>query len=128
MIPLVIFKILTTNTDITDIIEHRVYPEQAPQNVRMPFIVYQIDNVIPEPNKDEVSNLDTYSITLVLFGNDYDQLFTLGAHCRTSLDRFKGVIAHTDIDSINYKTTKGGYDNQANVYVLESDYTIREKR
>ncbi len=31
---------LLTSTDLTDLIDTKIYPDQAPQNVAMPYIVY----------------------------------------------------------------------------------------
>lgn len=122
-----IYSLLTESTDVTDIVGNNIYPEVAPQGVEMPFIITAISSVTPEATKTAASKLDTYSVKLIMFGNDIDSLMTLNNKVRVKLDRYRGVEASSDIDYINFKGTESGYDNTANVFIVESDYNIREK-
>ena len=46
-----VYGILSTNTEVTDIVSTRIYPEIAEQEAPVPFIVYQVQNVAPgSPN------------------------------------------------------------------------------
>ena len=125
MIGAAIYSILVNTTAITDIVGQAIYPEIAPQGKEMPFVIYQIDEVIPETTKDGPSCLDTYSINLIVFGKEYDELSLLSQEIRTALDRYRGIVEGVDIDQGNFKGFESGYDTKANVFVQESEYDMR---
>mgnify|MGYP002639966762 CR=1 FL=1 len=127
MISGAIYSILSGNAAVAAIVGTKIYPEIAPQGDAMPFIVYQIQSALPETTKDSTSKLDTYQINIICFGNDYDVLFTLEAAVRTAIDRYKGTVSSTNIDQANFKGMNSGYDETANVFINESEYSIRVK-
>ncbi len=125
MITTAIYTMLMSSTDITDIIGDNLFPQIAPQSASMPFVVYEIDSVTPNTTKDGPSILDEYSINFICFGNDYDVLFTLNTAIRSKLDRYKGTVDTTCFDQVNFKGSNTGYDNKANVNIIESNFNFR---
>ena len=125
MIGKAIYSILTADANITGIVSNRVYPERAPMDVTMPFIVYTISGLDPQTTKD-AHFLDVYSFVIYAASNDYDQLDTLTGYLRTALKRYRGTIGGIKIDQINFKNLDSGFDNEANVNVIELTYELRK--
>ena len=54
-----IYNILSTTTNISDLVGTRIFPNVAPQTTTFPFIIYDVNGVQPNDTKDGASTLDT---------------------------------------------------------------------
>ena len=131
-----IFGILNGDTDVSAIVDDRIYPTRVSQGDAMPAISYSYVDNDPVNDKDGVSKLDTITIDIDMWadggsdtgsGSPYRDLVDLAGKVRTALDRFSGTNSGVVIDSIRFDGQQELYDNEADIHHISQQYSIREK-
>ena len=124
-----VYNILSNNSDVTDLVSTRIYPNVARQSSAFPFLVYQVTGDEPTDTKDVPSVLDTNSVEVICYSESYIQASDLADKVRTALDRTTGTHGGLSIQG----TTFGGYSedfdikgDDEGVYVKSLDFKIRQ--
>jgi hypothetical protein len=124
-----IYGILSATAAVTALVSTRIYPNNVPQNVIMPYISYTIVSTEPTVTKDVISPLDTIRISLDIYSVNYDTSQQIGAAVRKALDGYKGTINLQAVQRITFDGQGDGeYEPELNVYWQNQDYTMRLKR
>jgi hypothetical protein len=124
-----IYGILSATAAVTALVSTRIYPNNVPQNVIMPYISYTIVSTEPTLTKDVISPLDTIRISLDIYSVNYDTSQQIGAAVRKALDGYKGIINSQAVQRITFDGQGDGeYEPELNVYWQNQDYTMRLKR
>jgi len=124
-----IYKLLSTNANVTAIVSTRIYPDMATQDAAYPFIVYSHEDTTPTNTKDGASPLDADNFNVQIFAKTYTQAQDLAAKTRTALDRVRGTYEGVNIDHIyfdNQQSIDMDFDNH--IYAIIQSYIIRVKR
>ena len=117
----IIYNILRVENSITDIVNDRIYPVNAPQSAPMPYIIVETSEVIPHPAKDSAGRIDEYAIDITCFGSKYDEIHTLQKNIKSILNRYR----NSDVDFAYYEGQEDEYDKTANVFIIIAEYKIR---
>ena len=96
-------KLLTDDTEVSELISSRVYAQHAPQKAPVPYIVYSRVSGDHLQHTTAASGLASTSIQLDMFGVTYSQAKDLGEEVRLALDGFSGVVS-TATKTITIKT------------------------
>lgn len=90
MIGLIIAKLLKANTDLVPalVATNNIFPYAANEDTPLPFIVYTIDSIESEYNKDGWAH-DIVSFSVISFSDDYAKLQDIVSEVRTALDFIK---------------------------------------
>ena len=129
MIGKLIYGILSTASNITDIVGTNIYPDITPQNVDYPFVVYTATNSTPVDYKDGQSNLEEINLQIDVYTQNYDTTQNLANLIRNRLDRFVGTVEGVEVQTIKYVSSNSQvYNAELSVYWLSIDFMIKMKR
>jgi len=123
-----VYGILSTNTEITDIVDTRIYPEIAEQEAPVPFIVYQIQNVAPEDTHDGPSTLDEVRIEFLCYDATYNGSAELGDKVRGALDRVQGTYNAVNVQSVQFNDVDTEIIDEPRRYAQVLTFTFRIAR
>ena len=123
-----IYHLLTNATDVTDIVNTRIYPEIAQQDADLPYIVYNVANNEPTDTKPEPSKLDTAQVEVNIYSDSYTECIDLAVAVRAALDRVKGTYAGVNVQSIQYLNEIIDFDEPQRAYNISADYDVRISR
>jgi hypothetical protein len=126
-------NILAGASEVTDIVDSRIYSLQAPQDSSTPYIVITQDGVDPAPTKEAASNIDTGFITIDMYnaaGAAVGTIVTLSEAVRTALDKYSGTIASETIVIVNFanQVTVSDSGSGGDYYQhIAQDYEVRKR-
>jgi len=124
-----IYGILSATAAVTALVSTRIYPNNVPQDVALPFIAYSIVSQEPSITKDVVSALDVIRISLDIYSTNYDTSNQIAAAVRVALDGYKGTINSQVVQRITFDgQSDGEYESELGVYWQNQDYNMRLKR
>jgi hypothetical protein len=114
---------------IKSLVNDRIYPNNVPQDVELPFISYSIVSQEPSITKDVISPLDVIRISLDIYSTNYDTSNQIAAAVRVALDGYKGTINSQVVQRITFDgQSDGEYESELGVYWQNQDYNMRLKR
>ena len=118
-------NILTNDAPVVAITTS-VNPHRVPQGENpYPAITYSRINNEPEDTKDGVSTLDVIRVDVDMWSADYATGKDLADKVRTALDRASGTFNTRVIQSIRFETDREFFDNGAQIYHFNQEYSIR---
>ena len=130
-----IYYILANNTEVSNLVGTRIFPQVAPISTIFPFIIYDIYNDDPTLDKDGPSSLDKYDIRITGYAETYTKVTRIGSAIRTALDRTiqagGAFYADQHFQSSNLVRTNDEFDPDAGkrgVYRQELVFNVREIR
>lgn len=127
-IGLAIRPLLTADSFVQNMINGRVYPEQAPEGAQAPFIVYSIVSNTPSDSKNGTP-IDEAQVEVFSVNTSYANTNELADKVRAALDR-SNIRVDVDegevvVDSIKYTNEVTEVNTEKKMYVAVQDYTIR---
>jgi len=82
MIQADVYKTLSENSNITDIVSSRIYPVNLPKDAAVPAIVYTMDEISPIKSLNGESGIDNGTIEISCWAKDYTTAHLLAAAVR----------------------------------------------
>tara|TARA_R110002020_G_scaffold460224_1_gene678637 strand:+ start:3779 stop:4180 length:402 start_codon:yes stop_codon:yes gene_type:complete len=125
---LAIYNILTSNSDVGNLVSRRVFPNVAKNGTEFPFIIYDVESESPTQDKDGVSTLDEDFVMVSCYSKTYSEASDLAQKIRTALDRKTGTFGGVEIQSIQYNGYNDTFDDNTSdegVYRKALDFKIR---
>lgn len=122
-----IYDILTTDAPVSAITT-QVSPNKIPQGKGFPVISYQRISNSPDDTKDGVAGLDTITVDVDVWHNDYINGKDLADKVRTALDRKSGTFSGRVIQSIRFMTGRELFDDNLEIHHFNQEYSIRYER
>jgi hypothetical protein len=124
-----IYGILAGNTDVTDLISTRIYPDMATQKAAYPFAVYTITSTQPSDSKDGASVLDDVEFTVMLYASTYAGVQDISEKVRTALDRYTGTVESVSVQSIRFLDTRSAQmEFDKHIFIVNQAYSARINR
>lgn len=122
----IIYGLLTSDTDITNIVDTRVYPVTIAQNKEGPAIAFT-KRIEPINTKGIVNKIEDCIIKLYCISDDLDQADALAQLVRSAMDRKDKFIQNTiKVSSITFVGQDfEQYDAELNLYLIPVTYKIR---
>ncbi len=124
-----LYSILTADSDVTDLVSTRVYPDQAPQKSESPYIVFQKISGVPVDSHDGGSGLvfrrfqfTSYAETRLLA----DQIDEAVRVVLLGFSQFSPVSG-TVIEGVTADGEGAGYDDPTKLHLTRSDYFIHHQ-
>lgn len=125
-----IYNILSTTTNISDLVGTRIFPNVAPQTTTFPFIIYDVTGVQPNDTKDGASTLDTNDVMISCYSETYSQASDLAQKIRIAMDRInEGTYGGEQIQSSQFQSYNDIFDDtsgDAGIYRKSLDFEIRQ--
>lgn len=123
-----IYSILSTDEDLTALVDGRVFPELAAQDAATPYVTYHIRSVEPEDTKTGPSTLDVVTFEVYCIGPDYGSLMDVAEACRTAIDRQAGNFNSTAIQSVRYMDEDCDFDQSTMDFITSQTFEVRHQR
>ena len=133
----VIFNILSNDSNVAPLVTTsgnlRILPSRYnfPNDVKLPYITYQMFADEPNNTKNGVSTYDYVRVQISIYHNSYADMITLAGHVRTALDYVSGTYSGVVVDKIFYQDQNELYDDSAGsigLLGLAQDYRFNINR
>lgn len=108
---------------LKDLVEDRVYPLVADNNVTMPFIVYQRSNLTSDITKDGLYE-DNVTMTISIAAETYSQALELAKSARELLEVTSAQYESMDISDAAISLATEAYSNNAYVETLQMNFNV----
>ena len=124
-----IYGILSATAAVTALVSTRIYPNNVPQDVALPFLAYSITAVEPTMTKDVKSPLDVIRFSVDCYSTNYDTTMQIANAVRAALDGYKNTINSQNVQRITYDgQSDGEFEPLLGVYWQSMDFMMRLKR
>jgi hypothetical protein len=124
-----IYSILSSDVQLNQLVANRIYPVISRQREVYPLLTYSIITNNPSDTKTSASTVDQYRIQFDAYAEDYDQVHDIIIRLREVIDRYPHHnIAGVNLDGIRFIDQNDGYEEDAQLFRVTSDYYIRVKR
>ena len=128
-IGIAIYGILSADSDVTDDVSTRIFPNVAPPKTTFPFIVYDVTSDEPTDYKQGVSSLDTNSVMVSVYAETYTKAADVATNVRTALDRTSGTYSVVVVQSIKFDGYNDSFDEDSGgrgIYRKALDFNVRQ--
>ena len=116
MIEQALYKLLTTDADVTAIVKTRIYGNVAPEGKPLPYITYTRVDAEHYHHMGGLSGLANHRIQVDCWSNTYPQVKWLAEKVRLALDAFRG-----DVGTFNVRACLLISDNDIHVSPFRGD-------
>lgn len=124
MIGKLIASLLKANTSLTTLVpEVNMYPYIINENTTLPALIYTVDNMDAEYDKDGwVQDACTFSV--VSFSDNYASLQDISRQVRLALELKNGTTNNINIRNIYLTSQQEGYNINENVYLNKLTFDV----
>jgi hypothetical protein len=105
----------------TTTIVNKVFPLEAPLDIIMPFVVYEITD-LPEYTKDGIAGYDS-TANIYVISNNYSQGIDIGKTIIAMLQFYKGIVEGIHIIACRLESSEGTVADQ--VFSQKLTFTLR---
>ena len=123
-----IFSILSNDAAVAAIASTRIFPVVTSKNAVMPFVTYDILNVVPDDTKTGIAKIDNVDLECVCHAETYSAASNLGDAVRTALDRSNVALSDVTIDSIQFQSGNIELTETPRKFMVVLEFKIRERR
>ena len=107
---------------------NRVYPNQAPQTIEDPVIIYYIVDTVPVNEKQGAAPVDVSRVQISIYAHSYAEVDSLAADVRTVMDNIRNkTVSGVNIIISRFDDQSDQYDEKARKHQRNIDYIIRVK-
>lgn len=99
-----VYQLLSSDTEVTEKVENRIYPLIADQGTIYPFIIYKRTGIEPITSKDRFICSEVTSVDVIIASDRYDESIEVAELVKDALIGKNGIysgIKITDIDMIS---------------------------
>ncbi len=121
MIGSIIATVLTSNTDVAEIISDRVFPVAIPQTIAMPCVVYYIGSNETSMHNTDGSGVDKFTFTVDALAKRYAELDELASKIRAALNRHSAG----NVQNIFYRSERDDFDHETLTYIRTMEFQMR---
>lgn len=119
-----LYSLLSGHAPLVALVGTQIYPMQAPQEKKDPMVIYGIDGQEAHHSKDRLSPEDWYSVGILVYAKDYDQMHTISKAVRAALDGKKGTIAGNAISQISFMNFEDAWEPERESYVGDISFQV----
>jgi len=131
-----IYSLLSSATDVTNIVGTKISPSRVPQVEDFPAITYHQVSNVPTDEKGAVSGFDKEDFDIICWSRSYDEVNRMAEAVRTALDRVSIDTQGVNIDTIVFVSSIDSFSDQAEMFqrniqfkfiVIPEDYDANAK-
>lgn len=125
MIGQVIKSLLDANTNLNTLVPILSrFPYVINENTTLPAIIYTIDSVLPEYDKEHWHG-DNCRFSIISFSEDYTTLQNISLQVRTALELKSGTISDITIEKIYLIDQIEGYSITESVFLNKLVFSVK---
>ena len=122
-------EILITDTDITDLVQTKIYWNITPQRKDAPYLVLEKLRNDPNESKEKPSQVDFVDVDITIVAKNVDIMEKIGDKVRSRLEvireqTFKGK----HIQHISFDDERNRYNDSSQCVELTQEYVIFHQR
>jgi hypothetical protein len=125
-------RIIDDNATADALLDGRLYPMVAPQNVTLPYAVIQRISNRPSNTKSGPSTLDQVMVQVSVWGTTYATAEAAAEAVRGALDFWRGDVVIGPVtysfDGISFQDCRDMYDPNSEVFGVSYDFKCRYQR
>lgn len=125
----VVYKLLSSDATVSDIVSNRIYPTIVPQKIQSPLIRTSIVSNVPNDTKSGVSTTDAYRVQVDCIDSTHQGTFTLASAVRDALDRYRGTVSLSSgnvfVDGIRFIDENAEMEFEKDLFSTMLDFQIR---
>ena len=106
--------LLIAESDVTDLVSTRIYPNVAPQEATRPFVIYDVTREEHFSSLDGYSNISHVNLNIVIWSESYSEAKDIGGKVRLVLLDYSGTSDTIDISWCRH-------DNSSDTEVWKGD-------
>ena len=110
---------------VTNLATGGMYSVRATQGAVAPYIIYRVQDVLPNETKDGVSDVDEYFIVVESYAKTYAAAEALSDMIRTTMDGYSGTVSGIIVNTIVFEDKADFYDDAAEAHHHEQDFMVR---
>jgi hypothetical protein len=119
-----VFKRLTTDVNVREIVGTRVCPLKLPQTPTYPSITYQLSDLDPTYSMDGYSHLSSAVFVIISYGETYSATTCLAGYVKQALEGIKKTIYGVTILGSFLTDENRAFDHDLNVYSIAQTITF----
>ena len=124
----VVYNLLNTDSNITDIVNNRIYPVVAPQNTTSDFIVYHVTDLEQADTKTTKNSYAKFRVQINSYTTRYNVGQDLQEKIKLRLNRQSGTIAGQNLSLITFDSFQTlDFEYELNKYSMLSIFNITLK-
>jgi hypothetical protein len=118
-------KLLSTDATVRALTT-RVYYDEAEQSAVLPYIIINVDDIIPNDTQTGVSTLDFDNVTVTIFTATEREGYTLANTVLNALDRVVGTYNGIVVESITFndQSKRGAFLIDKPGVVISQSYQV----
>lgn len=125
MLGKVINTILTNSASLTALVPSTsIYPYVINENTPLPAIIYTIDSLSPEYDKDGWAG-DIYDFSIISFSDNYSLLQDIILQIRNTLELIKGTYNGIKINRVQLEGLTEGYNITENCFLSRLTFSVQ---
>lgn len=121
-----IYAILSSDTDVTDLVSTRIYPIIAPQDTVAPYIIYEDRRAEPLVTKDGAFERDYWFVEIMAINNSYKSAREVSIPVIRALNGYRGEpVSGLVINKIRLEGHLApAYDEKVKLYAARQSYKV----
>lgn len=124
LFPKEIYNKLSSNENITKYVSNRIYPLVADNNVKYPFIVYQIDNITNDAYTKDGLIIDSVDFTVWVVCDKYITSLEIANEVRDTFDHKKLKTNDYYVTDCYMTAINGTFEENAYLQILSFNCKI----
>lgn len=117
-------NILTSNTDITDVVSIRIYPVILPQNAVLPAITIQLLQSEVHDTLGGMAGLFEAEIQVDVYSLNKQEVQDIAENVRLSLQAYSGINLGVSIKGIHFLDEMDGFEPEVSYHRQISRFTV----
>lgn len=81
----IIYSLLSTDDNLTKLVNKKIYPLVADADTTFPFIVYRRNSIITQTSKDRLINEEAGTVEIIVASEKYNESITVAEAVTTAL-------------------------------------------
>lgn len=126
MIGQIIYGILSANTNLTNLVDKKIYAASAAEGKTLPYITYQQVSKTPNKTKDRVIDKQSARVQIDVFAKTYDEATNIADKVSDALSYYSGTVNTYNVEIIVFEDENDlTPDMAADIFRKEQDYIIK---
>lgn len=125
-----IMTILLADSNITGLVDDRIYPVVAEQKSGKTYLTIRRTGVSPQIAKNQTSDTDQVNFVVAAYADEYKKCVAVLELVRDALDNYTGITDTSNVNFIKiwYQISEDFYVHEEETYAIVDTYAARVKR
>lgn len=118
-----IHSVLSNSVLLKEILQDKIYPLKAPEEIQAPYIIFKVDRQNREHNKG-LSFTAYQDLDIMIVSHTLEECYKIANEIDTTLSRFSGKFEGVNISDIYLNDFETNYEEQKERYRIVQEFTL----